>query len=216
LVEAFGPKRFRHTSCLPITNLVTAFALAQRRHINRVLWSGRLGLGGSQHIELNLHVGFLLTLGTVVWLLAMALFPYLFPGWHPGLYWVVACGVALIDGFAALAHELGHAIVAVARGRRVYQISLHGLVAAARRSAGPARPRDQFAIALAGPVSHLLVACLLLCAWRLLPIENEQLRVTMGFPAISNFAAGLFNLLPVSPLDGGRVARAVMAWVFRI
>jgi len=129
---------------------------------------------------------------------------------------MVATGVALIDSFAGLAHELGHAIVAVARGRRVYHISLHGLVAAARRTAGPARPRDQFAIALAGPVSHLLVACALLCAWRLLPIDNEPLRVAMGFPAISNFAAGLLNLLPVSPLDGGRVARAVIAWLFGV
>lgn len=190
--------------------------LAQRRHISRVLWRGRVGLGGGQHIELSLHLGFVLTLLTITWLLAVALFPQLFPGWQPGLYWLVASGVALIDSFAALAHEFGHALVAVARGRRVYQISLHGLMAAARRSSGPARPRDQFAIALAGPVSHLLVACALLCAWRLLPIENEQLRVAMGFPAISNFAAGLFNLLPVSPLDGGRVARAVFAWIFAV
>ncbi|MBV8715945.1 MAG: M50 family metallopeptidase [Chloroflexi bacterium] len=195
---------------------MAAFVLAQRRQIDRVLWRGRLHLGGDQGIEVSLHIGFVLTLVTVTWLLAAALFPYLFPGWEPGLYWVVATGVALIDSFAGLAHELGHAIVAVARGRRVYHISLHGLVAAARRTAGPARPRDQFAIALAGPVSHLLVACALLCAWRLLPIDNEPLRVAMGFPAISNFAAGLLNLLPVSPLDGGRVARAVIAWLFGV
>ena len=195
---------------------MAAFVLAQRRQFDRVLWRGQLGLGGAQHIELSFHLGFLLTLLTVTWVLAMALFPYLFPGWHPALYWVVAGGVAIIDSLAGLAHELGHALAAVARGRRVYHISLHGLVAGARRSAGPARPRDQFAIALAGPVSHLLVACTLLCAWRLLPIDNEQLRVAMGFPAISNFAAGLLNLLPVSPLDGGRVARAVVAWVFHV
>jgi Zn-dependent protease len=102
----------------------------------------------------------------------------------------------------------------VARGRRVYHITLYGVVAAARRSAGVSGPRDQFAIALAGPVSHLLVACTLLCVWRLLPIDNEPLRVAMGFPAVSNFIAGLVNLLPVSPLDGGRAARAVIAGVF--
>ena len=192
------------------------FVLAQRRQFDRVLWRGHLGLGRSQGIELSLHLGFLLTLVTVTWLLAAALFPYLFPGWNPGLYWLVASGVALIDSLAGLAHELGHAIVAVARGRRVYHIGLYGLVAAARRSSGASRPRDQFAIALAGPVSHLLVACALLCAWRFLPIDNEPLRVAMGFPAVSNFAAGVLNLLPVSPLDGGRVARAVIAWLFHI
>src|SRR5438105_1270458 len=142
----------------------------------------------------------------VTWLLALGLLPGLFPGWHPGVYWLVASTVALTDSVAGLVHELGHAVVAIARGRRVYQITLYGLAAAARRSGGPTRPRDQFAIALAGPVSHLVLACALLCTWTFLPVDNEPLRVAAGFPAVSNFVAGLFNLLPVSPLDGGRVA----------
>jgi len=170
-----------------------------------------LSLGGSRRIELSLHLLFVLTMLVVTWVLAAGFFPLLFPGWQPGLYWLVASVVAGLDCVAALAHELGHAAVAVARGRRVYGITLYGVAAAARRSSGPARPRDQFAIALAGPVSHLLVACLLLCAWSWLPIDNEPLRVAMGFPAVSNFAAGLFNLLPFSPLDGGRVLRALLA-----
>ena len=173
-------------------------------------------LGDSRRIELSLHVGCLLTLVVVTWLLAAGLLPHLFPGWQPGLYWLVACSVTLLDCLAALAHELGHAAAAVARGRRVYGITFYGLVASARRAPGPTRPRDQFAIALAGPLSHLVLACVLLCAWRLLPIENEPLRVAMGFPAMSNMLAGVLNLLPISPLDGGRVARAVVAGVFRI
>jgi Zn-dependent protease len=166
---------------------------------------------GSRRVELNLHLLFVLTIVSVTWLLAVGLFPRLFPGWEPALYWLVAGSVALTDCIAALAHELGHAAVAVARGRRVYGITLYGLTASARRAQGTPRRRDQFAIALAGPVSHLLVAALLLCAWRLLPIENEPLRVAMGFPAFSNFLAGLLNLLPISPLDGGRVLRALLA-----
>jgi Zn-dependent protease len=132
------------------------------------------------------------------------------------VYWLVASTVALTDSIAGLAHELGHALAAIAKGRRVYRITLYGLAAAARRSSGPAGSRDQFAIALAGPVCHLVVASALLCMWTLLPTDNEPLRVAAGFPAISNFAAGLFNLLPVSPLDGGRVARALIGGVFRV
>lgn len=181
------------------------------------MWRCQLPAGSTRRIELSLHCGFLATLAAVTWLLAMAFLPRLFPGWHPAAYWLVACTVAITDGVAGLAHELGHAAVAVARGRNVYRITLYGLAAAARRSGGGAtRPRDQFAIALAGPVSHLLVASALLCAWTLLPIDNEPLRVATGFPAISNFAAGLLNLMPISPLDGGRVARAVIAGVFRV
>lgn len=185
-----------------------------------MLWHGWLDVGRSQRIELSLHVAWLLTVLVVTWLLGAGLLPRLFPGWASGNYWLVAAGVALIDSLAGLAHELGHAAAAIGRGRHVYSITLYGLAAAARRSAGPGHgenhPRDQLAIALAGPVSHLLVASLLLCAWNFLPIENEPLRVAAGFPAVSNFAAGLFNLLPVSPLDGARAARALQAALFRI
>ena len=195
---------------------MATLALTSRRHLDRVLWRGWFQLGGSHRIELNLHFLWVLTVVGVTWVLALAFLPRVFPGWPAGAYWLVASSVALIDSFAGLAHELGHAAVAVARGRRVYHITLYGLAAAARRSNGPVCPRDQFAIALAGPVSHLFVAALLLCAWNFLPIENEPLRVAAGFPAISNFAAGLLNLVPISPLDGGRVARAVIAGVFRV
>src|SRR5438105_14629309 len=152
----------------------------------------------------------------VTWLLALGLLPGLFPGWHPGVYWLVASTVVLTDSITGLVHELGHSVVAIARGRRVYRISLCGLAAAARRSGGPTKPRDQFAIALAGPLSHLLVASALMCTWTYLPTDNEPLRVAAGFPALSNFVAGLLNLLPVSPLDGGRVARALIAGIFRV
>lgn len=181
-----------------------------------ILWRGRVWLGGNHRTELNLHIGFVPTLLFITGLLAAFLLPRLFPGWQPVLYWVVASSVALTDSFAGFVHELGHAVVAVMRGRRVERITLYGLAAAARRTGGTAKPRDQFAIALAGPVSHLVVACALLCTWTLMPIDNEPLRVAAGFPAVSNFAAGLFNLLPVSPLDGGRVARAAIAAIFRV
>lgn len=190
--------------------------ISRRHHLDRVLWRGWFHLGGSHRIELNLHCLWALTVVGVTWVLALAVLPHVFPGWPPGAYWLVASSVALTDSLAGLAHELGHAIVAVTRGRRVYHITLYGLAAAAKRSGGPVCPRDQFAIALAGPVSHLVVASALLCAWNFLPIENEPLRVAAGFPAVSNFVAGLFNLIPVSPLDGGRVARALIAGFFRV
>ncbi len=181
-----------------------------------VLWRGRFGLGTGRRIELNLHLCFVLTLVTVTWLLALAFFPRFFPGWQPTAYWFVAIAVALFDSMAGLLHELGHAIVALAKGRRVYRITLYGLAAAARRSGGPSRPREQVAISVAGPLSHLLIASLLFTAWNALPSDNEPLRVAAGFPAFSNLTVGVLNLVPVSPLDGGRAARALIAALFRV
>jgi Zn-dependent protease len=181
-----------------------------------IVWRGRFRLSAGHRIELNLHLFFVLTLVTVTWLLALALFPTVFPGWEPAAYWLVAAAVALTDSVAGLLHELGHAVVALARGKRVYRITLYGLAAAVRRSHGATRARDQFAIAVAGPLSHLLVASLLLTAFNAMPDDNLPWRVATGFPAFSNFTVGLLNLLPVSPLDGGRVARALLAGVFRV
>src|SRR5713226_3277821 len=129
-----------------------------------VLWRGRISLGTGRRIGLNLHLFFVLTLVSVTWLLALAFFPSFFPGWQPASYWFVAIAVAVTDSVAGLLHELGHAAVAMARGRRVYTITLYGLTGVARRSGGPTRPRDQLAISVAGPLSHLLIASLLLTA----------------------------------------------------
>jgi Zn-dependent protease len=181
-----------------------------------VLWSCRLHIGDHHHIEVNLHLLFALTLVGVTWLLAQALLPRVFPGWSLAAYWLVASAVAIMDGLAGLLHELGHAGVAMARGRRASCITLYGLAAAVRRSSGPTRSGDQLLIAMAGPLSHLLVASALCVAWSLLPADNEPLRVAAGFPALSNFVAGVFNLLPVSALDGRRAARGLTALVPRV
>jgi Zn-dependent protease len=194
---------------------------ALQRHPRRgphdgLLWSGWLHVGNHHRIELNLHLWFGLTLVAVTWLLAQGVLPGLFPGWQTGAYWLVAASVAVIDGVAGLLHELGHAGMAMARGRRVSRITLYGLAAGVRRSAGPIRSRDQVLIAMAGPFSHLLLAGALWAAWSVLPIDNQPLRVTAGFPAVSSLATGVLNLLPVVPLDGGRAARALIAGLFRV
>src|SRR5260370_14443745 len=138
-----------------------------------VLWRGRFGIGSGRRIELNLHLFFVLTMVTVTWLLALTLFPRFFPGWEPAAYWLVAGAVAVCDSVAGLLHELGHALVALAKGRRVYRITPYGLAAAARRSCGPSPPREQPAISLAGPLSHLLIASLLSTPLNTLPPHTE-------------------------------------------
>jgi Zn-dependent protease len=181
-----------------------------------LLWRGRLRLVGAHHLDLELHPRWLLTLVAITWLLGQALLPVLFPHWPRAAHWGVAATVALIDCLAGVLHELGHAAAALAKGRRVYRITLYGLAASVRRSNADVRPRDQFAISIAGPISHLLIGSLLWTAWQLAPGDNEPLRAAAAFPAISNLAAGIFNLLPLQPLDGGRAARALVAVVLRV
>ena len=175
----------------------------------RVLWRHWLRLTAGHPVELTVHPAWPLTVLTVTWLLGRFVLPSLFPGWSTAAFWLVAAWLAMADSLAGLLHELGHALVAVAHGRRVYCISLYPFAAAARRTSGH-DAHEQLLIALAGPASHLLLAAVFWAIWRLLPMDNAPLRVAVGFPAITNLLVGVLNLLPIRPLDGGRALRALL------
>jgi len=71
--------------------------------------------------------------------------------------------------------------------------------------------------ALAGPVSNLLLtfAALLICSFLLNVVEGGGIAVTVLYCffchlAVRSLGLGLFNLIPISPLDGSKVLLAVL------
>lgn len=90
--------------------------------------------------------------------------------------------------FAAAVHEVGHMVAIKAFGRHPVSISV-GMLGATIHT-GPLSNRAEFLCASAGPVASLML--LFLC------------RV---FPklALCGLMQGLFNLIPLHPLDGGRM-----------
>ena len=102
---------------------------------------------------------------------------------------------------ALLFHESAHALMARARGYVVKKVVL--LPYGAMMSAGENFDKtSSVLIGLAGPLCNLLLALVTLGLWWLAPAAYPY---TISF-LYANLSLGVFNLLPVYPLDGSRVA----------
>ena len=95
----------------------------------------------------------------------------------------------------------------------------------------PVNPRNlrgrygEAIVALAGPLSNLLIAAVVAIPLRLLlangafAIQNITLLTILGFIVQGSIILGLFNLIPIPPLDGGTVMLSLVsprtAWQLR-
>jgi len=121
-------------------------------------------------------------------------------------------GVLLAAGvFASVAlHELGHSWVARRKGCHVHEIMLLPIGGVAKMSHLPSRPRDEFLIAAAGPLTSFLLATLfsLFAQKSFLRLLLDRPSSIIDFLGYVNLMLCLFNLLPSFPMDGGRIFRA--------
>ncbi|KXG77051.1 M50 family metallopeptidase [Thermotalea metallivorans] len=115
---------------------------------------------------------------------------------------------ALLSFIVVLLHEGAHTIVAKRLGYQIYDVEIFpfGGVARMEGSIG-VNPRHEMIIAAVGPFSNLLMAFAGYQIYCRLMTKHELLL----FFVYSNMMIGIFNLLPMIPLDGGRIFRAYMA-----
>jgi stage IV sporulation protein FB len=105
---------------------------------------------------------------------------------------------------SVLVHELAHAFAGRWVGIRTTDITLWALGGMARLENPPDRTRDDLVMTAAGPLSNVLLA--LLAIILTMPFEGGD-AILREF-ALVNVALALFNLLPLYPLDGGRMMHA--------
>jgi Zn-dependent protease len=123
-----------------------------------------------------------------------------------------------------IVHELGHALVARRQGIGVKRIDLFLFGGLTQMSRDATSPGEEFKIALAGPLATvgvilvcLTVDVLIVGTHRLTHaiVLDSDIRITPVLLSLSwllpmNVLLLIFNLIPAFPLDGGRIARAIV------
>jgi Zn-dependent protease/CBS domain-containing protein len=168
----------------------------------------RLGHIAGVRVGVNWTVLVIFTLVLVG--LAGGRFPLTHPGHEPWAY-ALAGGVAAIAFFLSLlAHEVSHAVVAQRHGIEVDGIVLWLFGGVARLKSEAKDPLTDLKVAGVGPVVSLALglafgALTFIAAG--LGLEGLTLAV-LGWLALINVVLAVFNLVPATPLDGGRLLRA--------
>ncbi len=116
----------------------------------------------------------------------------------------------LVIFFSLIVHELLHIVVAIKKGIKIKEIEFFpfGGLAKFEDFIGH-NPTQEMLICIAGPLINLIIAGIFF-------ITNIFIKHTyiVGYIIKVNLCIGLFNLLPVLPLDGGRIFRAILACKF--
>ncbi len=115
--------------------------------------------------------------------------------------------VFLTYAFSAVAHELGHSVIAAKQGVKLDKITLMPFGAVAKGDIEGLKLIDQIKIAVAGPLVNAIIAVSFVAIWWLFP---ETYAFT-DLAVEANLTLAVVNLIPIFPLDGGRVISACLA-----
>lgn len=114
--------------------------------------------------------------------------------------------LVLLNYFLALMfHELAHLYAAMKCGYRLkqFKISMFGFSVELGENINV---NDAFVINIAGPMCNFFLCICCLAMYQLLPNSYDYLNVFCA----SNLVLSIFNLLPIYPLDGGKIFQCLL------
>ncbi|MDJ1016365.1 MAG: site-2 protease family protein [Paracoccaceae bacterium] len=116
-----------------------------------------------------------------------------------------------------VAHEFGHALMARRYGIKTPDITLLPIGGMARLERLPENPRQEIAVAVAGPAVNVVIWAVITVLHgvetridALEAIEDPEQGFFSRLATVNLFLV-VFNMIPAFPMDGGRVLRAVLA-----
>src|SRR3979411_2535179 len=173
------------------------------------MMQGSLKLGKFAGIDIRVHYTWFFAFVLIAWSLGLGYFPAANAGLGAGTYWLLGIVSALLLFGSVLVHELGHSLVAGARGIRVDSIILFIFGGVTNITKEASTARDEFLIAVVGPATSLVLAGLFWLIGQVLP-AGTALSAVASYLAFTNLLLGAFNIVPGFPLDGGRVLRSIL------
>jgi Zn-dependent protease len=137
---------------------------------------------------------------------------------------LVAVGGALGYFASLVLHELGHALMARRLGIPIAGIDLWFFGGLSQMRREPKSAAEEFKVAVAGPAVTLITFCICLALGTLLASGGRFTDVALtrggfhaspglalvGWLGFINALLFVFNIIPAFPLDGGRIARALI------
>jgi len=183
--------------------------------------NGNFSIGRFGGVEVRLNWSLIAVFALIVWSLTEGVFPSTNPGLSQNTYLGMAIVAAVLFLASILLHELGHSWLARHEGIEVDSITLWLFGGVSQFKGRFTSPGAEFRVAFIGPlVSIVLGAIFVLIALAHPPSYIDGVAAWLGY---INLILGVFNLIPASPLDGGRVLHAVLwrakgdfAWATRV
>jgi Zn-dependent protease/CBS domain-containing protein len=162
--------------------------------------------------RVNIDVSWFILAVLITWTLATSAFPYYFEGFSRAAYFWMAVAGAMGLFASIIFHEFCHSLVARKYGLSMRGITLFVFGGVAEMLEEPQSPKVEFLMAIAGPISSVLLATVLYLI-RLVGVRNAwpaPINNVLYYLVLLNFALAVFNLIPAFPLDGGRVLRSIL------
>jgi Zn-dependent protease len=173
-------------------------------------------------IRIGADAGWFLTLFLVILWLSPSFRNAL--GSSDGVAYLTTVISALLFFGSLIVHELGHAIVARRQGIEVKSIQLFLFGGLTQMSRDARSPGEEFKVAAAGPFATFLMVIVFLVidlaivgpsllwdAVVLTPnVKLTPVLLSLSWLLLMNVVVLVFNLVPAFPLDGGRIARAIV------
>ncbi|MBV9646235.1 MAG: site-2 protease family protein [Candidatus Eremiobacteraeota bacterium] len=201
------PREETETTQQPEADVVSGTYLAPETEQRRKRWTG----AGATAVGLGLLIakakGVLVVLLNLKWFLVgskilLSSLSFLASVWFYALFW--GWSFALVFVLLIFVHELGHAVFMRALGVPASMpYFIPGLGALITMKGRPASVLQEAYIAIAGPVVGSFAS---LCCFLYGTATENAFWLAAAY---TGFFLNLFNLFPVLPLDGGRVAGAI-------